>query len=109
MEIDRPIAIVVILIIISLLIFFLVYPQYQAFQKNRLVLAQKTAEFNAQYDYYATITKDYTDIQSHAEEIAKIDSALPDVADFGQLVYILQQKTAENGLIRQILVAHFLQ
>ena len=99
MTVDRPIAIALILFIILLLVFFLVVPEYNTFGKLQTQLAEKTAEFNAQYDYYDAITKTYDDLQKHQNDIAKIDDALPQDPTLGKLVYFLQETGKENGLI----------
>ena len=77
MQIDRPIAIALTLFIILLLVFFLVVPEYKTFGRLQTELGEKKAEFNAEYDYYAAITKTYYDLQSRKEDIRKIDDALP--------------------------------
>lgn len=99
MTIDRPIAIAVILFIILLLIFFLVVPQYKIFVKLQLDLAEKTAEFNAERDYYVAIAKTADALQEHQDDIKKVDDALPKNPTFGNLIYFLQQTAKENGLI----------
>ena len=99
MQIDRPITIAIVLFVILLLVFFLVWPQYQSFVTLQSDLGEKTAEFNAQYGYYNTITNTYHDLQSHQDDIAKIDSALPATPDLGQLVYDLQEAAAGSGML----------
>lgn len=99
MEIDRPIVIGITAFAVLLMLFFLVVPQYKQLQKLQVELAQKTAEFNSQYDYYAEITKNYFIIQSKKEDIQKIDDALPKGANLGELMYYLQKKVKDNGLI----------
>ena len=99
MKIDRPIAIALILFIILLLMFFLVVPEYNTFVKLQTDLGEKKAEFNAEFDYYAAITKTYFDLQSHQDDIKKIDDALPQDPALGRLVYYLQNTAKQNGLI----------
>ena len=99
MTVDRPIAIALILFAILLLVFFLAYPEYQKFKSLQLELGQKRAEFNAEYDYFSTITKSYYDIQNHSDDIKKIDDALPSSSNFGPLIYFFQNKAMENGLM----------
>lgn len=102
MQIDRPIAIALTLFIILLLVFFLVTPEYNMFRKLQTELGEKTAEFNAEYDYYAAITKTYYDLQSHQDDIKKIDDALPTLPQdpiLGKLVYFLQETAKENGIV----------
>jgi len=99
MQIDRPIAIALILFIIILLIFFLVWPQYQNFKALQTSLGEKKAEFNAEYDYYEAITKTYLDLQSRQDDISKIDNALPQDQELGKLVYYLQETATQNGIM----------
>ncbi|MCX6721394.1 MAG: type 4a pilus biogenesis protein PilO [Candidatus Staskawiczbacteria bacterium] len=99
MRIDRPIAIAVILFIILVLVFFFVKPEYKNFRDLQITLAEKKAEYNAQVEYYNAITKTYSDLQAHKDQIKKIDDALPQEPSLGKLVYYLQKTSAENGLI----------
>ncbi|MCX6720937.1 MAG: type 4a pilus biogenesis protein PilO [Candidatus Staskawiczbacteria bacterium] len=99
MTIDRPITIALILFIILLLIFFLVAPEYNIFVKLRNDLAEKTAEYNAQYDYYAAIDKVYFDLQGQKEDLKKVDDALPQDPALAKLVYYLQDTAKQNGLM----------
>lgn len=102
MQIDRPISIAIMLFIILLLVFFLVLPEYNTFGALRTQLGEKKAEFNAEYDYYAAITKTYYDLQSRQDDLKKIDDALPNPSSdpvFGKLIYFVQQTAKENGLM----------
>lgn len=99
MQIDRPIAIAIILFIVLILIFFLVAPEYRTFKQLRADLGQKIAEFNAEYDYYAQIAKTYLTLQARKDDLQKIDDALPKDPNFGKLVYYFQKTAAENGMI----------
>ena len=98
MQIDRPITIAIIIFAILLLVFFLVFPEYRAFNELRTELAEKKAEFNAQYDYYAGVVKVYDELNVHQEDIKKIDDALPLNPELGRIVYYLEQTAVENGL-----------
>jgi len=99
MTIDRPIAIALIFFIILLLIFFLLSPEYNTFRKLQIELAEKTAEFNAEHDYYAATDRLYFDLQSRKDDIKKIDDALPQDPTLGKLIYFLQETAQANGLI----------
>jgi len=103
MKIDRPIAIAITLFITVLLAFFLVFPEYKKFKSLQNELGVKTAEFNAEYDYFSAITKTYFDIESHEDDIKKIDDALPTNPVLGKLVYFFYHKTSENGLVPKTL------
>jgi Tfp pilus assembly protein PilO len=98
-HIDKPIIIALTLFIILLLIFFLVFPEYQKFKELRLDLGIKKAEYNAEFDYYNSISKIYHELRARSEDIKKIDSALPSDPSLGKLVYYLQEQSSKNGLM----------
>ncbi len=104
MSIDRPLATAGMLFAGVLLMFFVVTPVYKQFNILQLNLAEKKAEFNAKYEYYADIAKKYDDLQGRKDEVAKVDDALPENADFGQLMYYLQQKANDSGLLLRNIV-----
>lgn len=99
MRVDRPIATAIIFFVILLLAFFLVFPEYGTFKELRTELAEKKAEFNAEFDYYAEITKRYYELQNREEDIKKVDDALPEDSNLGKLVYFFQKNASENGMI----------
>ena len=99
MKIDRPIAIAIIFFIILLLAFFFVVPEYKIFSRLQIELAEKKAEYNAEFDYYSAIAKTHSDLVAHAEDLEKIDDALPTDTSLGSAVYFLQQITKENGML----------
>lgn len=99
MKIDRPIAIALILFAVLLLVFFLVVPEYKTFKKLRVELGEKTAEFNAKFDYYSAISKAYEDLKNRQDDLKKIDDALPADPELGRIIYLLQQIASENGMI----------
>lgn len=99
MQIDRPIVIALTIFIIILLVFFLVVPEYKIFKSLQTDLAEKTAEFRAEFDYYAAVAKTYDDLQGRQDDIKKIDDALPQDSNLGKLVYFLQETAKENGLM----------
>ena len=99
MQIDRPIAIALILFIILLVAFVLVMPEYKTFVKLQTELGTKKAEFNAEFDYYAAISKSYFDLQGRKDDVKKIDDALPENPDLGKIVYFLQEAGKESGLM----------
>lgn len=99
MTVDRPIAIALILFIVLLIVFFLVVPEYKTFASLQTELGEKKAEFNAEFDYYASIAKIYFELQSRKEDLAKIDDALPKDSNLGQLIYFFQKTAAENGIM----------
>ena len=106
MQIDRPISIAITLFVILLMVFFLVMPEYNTFEALQVSLAEKTAEYTAEFAYYNAISGTYQDLQAHKNELAKIDDALPQTPSIGQLVYSLQEIAVENSLsIKSLSVA----
>jgi Tfp pilus assembly protein PilO len=99
MQVDKPISIVIIGLIIVLSVSFFVYPEYKTFNRLRLELGEKKAEFNAEFDYYADITKTYYELKNREELLEKIDNALPNELAFGRIVYFFQKTAEENGLM----------
>jgi len=99
MQIDRPIAIGLIIVITILLIFFLVLPEYNKFKDLQIQLGNKMAEYVAKYDYFSAIDRAYYDLQTRKIDIEKIDSALPKDPVLGRTVYYLQDLAKQNGLI----------
>jgi Tfp pilus assembly protein PilO len=99
MHVDRPITIALFIIIILLLVFLLVMPEYDTFKSLQSQLGNKMAEYVAQHDYYAEIDKIYYDLQAKQDDIAKIDDALSTDPNLGKTVYFLQGAAKKNGLI----------
>lgn len=98
MQIDRPIAIALILFMTVVFIFFLVMPEYKNFRILQLELGKKVAEYAAEYEYYSAIGKIYYDLQNRQEEIKKIDDALPTDPDVGKIIYFIQKTAIESGM-----------
>lgn len=99
MQIDRPISIAIVLFSAVLLAYFFTVPKYNDLKALELELAQKKAEFNAQYDYYSEITENFDEIKKRKEDIKKIDDALPASANLGQAAFYLQNQAKNSGLI----------
>jgi len=99
MHIDKPIIIALILLFILILIFVFVAPEYKKFKSLQENLGIKTAEYNAEFDYYSTISQNYAELKSRSDEVKKIDSALPTDPSLGKLTYFFQEQTARSGLI----------
>jgi len=99
MQIDHPITIALTLFAILLLAFFLVVPEYNTFVSLQTDLSEQKAEFNAKFDYYAAISKAHFDLQNHQEDVKKIDDALPQGFDLGEIIYSLKETAQTSGLI----------
>ncbi len=99
MEVDRPIAIAVILFVILFVAFYLVVPKYQEFEEFQIKLSKKEAEYRGRSAYFSDIASTYEKLKQKEEILKKIDSALPSSPALHSLVYFLQKKSLENGLI----------
>ncbi|OGZ63770.1 MAG: hypothetical protein A3A98_00565 [Candidatus Staskawiczbacteria bacterium RIFCSPLOWO2_01_FULL_40_39] len=99
MEINKPVSTVIIFIITLVLIFLFVWPKYQESIVLQKKLAEKQAEYNNKAMYYVKILDAMNEINSRKEVIGKISSALPSDVAFAPLVYFLQKKSSEAGLI----------
>jgi Tfp pilus assembly protein PilO len=99
MQIDRPIAIAVMIFAIILLVFFLVSPEYNTFTGLETQLGEKQAEYDAEFSYYNAIAATYQNLQSHQDDINKVDDALPTNPDLGKIIYFLQQASTQNGMM----------
>ena len=98
MEINKPVATIILLIIALILIFLFIIPKYQESGDLQANLAQKQAEYDGQSDYYMKIFELLKSIRDRKDALGKINSALPSDISFASLIYFLQEKGVENGL-----------
>jgi Tfp pilus assembly protein PilO len=99
MEVKKPIFIVLIIIIALLLLYFFTIPRYKEFKSLQSKLAILDSEVSSKYAYFAEITRVYDELQTRKESLEKVNEALPPASRYSSLVYFIQKKTAENGLI----------
>ena len=99
MEINKPVATIVIAVINLVLIFLFVIPKYQELKSSAVALHEKQAQYEGKSAYFQKIAVLSESIESRKETLDKIDSALPSHVAFAPLVYFLQRKGAETGLI----------
>ena len=76
-------------------------PEYQTFTSLQTQLGEKSAQFNAENNYYNAITETYNNLQAHNADLAKVNDALPVNSDVGGIIYFLQSTAASNGLSTQ--------
>lgn len=98
MDINRPVATVILLIINAMLVFLFTWPEYNRASALELKLREKQAAYNGQSIYYANISKTLSDIESRSEILTKVESALPNEFVLAPLLYFFQKKGTENGL-----------
>ena len=97
--IDRPIAIAIIVFLALLAGFYLTLPKYRQFRDLQTELSKKEAEFKGKAAYFSQVNYTLREIKKDPETLTKIDTALPENFSLDSLIYFLQKKTAENGLI----------
>lgn len=104
MKINKPVSIIIIAVITLLIVFLFAIPKYQESLVLQETVSQKQAEFTGKSNYYATIADLTQKIESNPESVAKINSALPPDFYLSSLVYFLQQKASEAGLVARLVV-----
>lgn len=98
MEINKPIAIVLLVIIDLMLVFLFVVPKYNESNDLQMNLAKKQAQYKAQADYQVNLLSTLKEIESRQDALYKIESALPEESSLGSLMYFFEQKAKENQL-----------
>jgi len=98
MEINKPVAIIILLIINSILIFLFIVPKYQESNELQASLVKKQAEYDGRSDYSVKLLRILKDIEGRKDTLEKINSALPSDFSLSPVVYFLQKKATENQL-----------
>lgn len=101
MEIDKPIAIAVILFLVLVLSIYLVLPKYEQFQELLIKMGQKQAEFEGKDAYFIEVVNAYKTLILYQDSLDKIETALPEKTSLAALINFLRVKTLENGLVLQ--------
>ena len=99
MAIDRPITIAIIIFIIILLMYFFAVPKYYEFRALQVKLSEAEAEYNGKFAYYSEVSKVFRELEDRKESLDKIENAIPPKPQLADLIYFLQQKSSESGLI----------
>lgn len=99
MTINRLLIAILIIIGTGFLVYFLVLAKYQEFKSLQLSVGLKQAEFNAKYSYYAEVNRVFDELSKRKDSLYKIDKALPQNVSLAPLVYYIQKKGSESGLI----------
>jgi len=99
MEIDRPIAIAVTLFIILLVFFYLFLPQYREVEDLQAEIMSGRAELADRENYFESIVDNYRKLIENEENLMKINTAVLPDPSIPSLVYFLEEKSNENGLI----------
>ncbi len=99
MKLNRPVTIGLILIIIIIVGFYFVLPKYKEVKKFQVKVAEKEAELKAKEEYFRKLSETLQKLTEHEENVKKINTALPEKVSLPPLIYFIQDKTLENGLI----------
>jgi len=97
MELNKPITIILLVILTAVLVFLFVLPQYQVMREKQTGLSGKQALYNGQNIYYANIAKLIAGIEQRKEPLEKVSSSLPGELALAPLVYFFQEKAQETG------------
>ena len=98
MEINKPVATIIIIVISLLVVLLFVFPKYQEARDLQASLLQKQAEYNGKAVYYAKISEVLLDIQSRQGILEKVTSALPSDFSLSDITYFFQKSAADNAL-----------
>jgi len=90
---------ILLLAVTIIMIIFLVFPEYKEFRSLQDQIALKQAEKNAKYAYYSEVNKVYDELIKRKEGVEKIDRAIPDQVTLAPIIYFIQRKSIENGLL----------
>jgi Tfp pilus assembly protein PilO len=100
--------IIIICVALSLLIiFFLVYPQYQEFKSVRAQIDGKNTELQYLEEYFSKLNQASEKLKEYDSQLSKIDTALPTDAPLVllSLVDFVRETSYQNGLIFQNLIS----
>lgn len=96
---NKPIIIIIFLILIVMVAFLFVIPKYQQYHDLQDEIAKKQAQYSGESIYFARISDILTGLESRASVLDKIQSALPADVSLASLVDFLQKKANENGVL----------
>ncbi|HDL74944.1 MAG TPA: hypothetical protein ENH06_00985 [bacterium] len=97
---DRKTFIIIASISLSLLFaIFILSPQYKKLKDIESKIKEKDIELQTQKEYFSNLRSIFSELDNYKEQIAKIDSAIPQDPSLPSLYNFLQNKISENGLI----------
>ncbi len=104
MQINKPVSIIIIFLVTLVVAFFFTIPAYEQSLALKNTLGQKQAEYTGKSEYYAKVADLNSKIESNRSSLEKINSALPDDFYLSSLVYFMQQKASDAGLVTKLVV-----
>lgn len=96
---NRPIIIVICVLITLAMMFLLISPKYQTLMSFKVKIDEKQYELNYLKEYFVKLGNINKDLKGYEPELSKIESALPSDASLASLFYYIQTKTSQNGLV----------
>lgn len=99
MEVDKPIAIAVILFLVLVASIYLVLPKYHRFQNLLTETGTKQAEFEGKDAYFIEVTRVYKQLTQYQESLDKIEIAVPKELSLAELINLMGVIAAENGIV----------
>ncbi|HLD70397.1 MAG TPA: type 4a pilus biogenesis protein PilO [Negativicutes bacterium] len=99
MELNKPIATILILLITGLLAFLFVLPEYRRSGQLQVEEKEKEAEYTGKAAYYANISTLAENLESRKTALVKVDSALPEELSVAAATNFFQKKAAETGSV----------
>ncbi len=76
-----------------------VWPAYQTMQESLGALKSKEIELETKGAYYDNINALYKESENYANELAKVNSAIPEKNSVASLFQFVQQIGSENGMV----------
>jgi len=76
-----------------------VWPAYQTMQESLGALKLKETELETKGIYYDNVTLLYTESKKYTEELAKMNSALPEKNSAASLFQFIQEIGSQNGMV----------
>ena len=99
MEINKPISVIIVLVITVVLFSLFVFPKYQESKSMEVELVQKQLQYESRVDYYLKLSDILNKIEQNQDALGKINSALPSDFSLAPIVYFIDKKSEESGLI----------
>ena len=98
MELNKPVSIIIILVISFLIFILFVLPKYQESSLLQADLFEKQAQYESRVNYYLKISDTFQEISQRQDDLKKVDSALPADFSLAQILYFLEEKAKFAGL-----------
>lgn len=95
---NKPIAIVILVIANIMVGYLFVVPKYEESAALSEEVSQKQAEYKAQSDYQLKLSSSLKDIESKQDALSRMQVALPKESSLGSLIYFFQEKARENEI-----------